>query len=635
MCGICGVVNTDGAPVSASVLRAMTDTLRHRGPEASRVHVDETVPGVGLGHTRLRILDLREVADQPMASDDGSVLLTFNGEIYNHRELRETLRAGGATFRTTSDTEVLLRLYESKGAAAVSEIDGMFAFAVWDARRARLVLGRDRAGKKPLYYATTARLFAFASEIKALLKHPELSPDIDTAALPQFFLYGYAPSPLTLYRGIRQVPPGHVLVVGTDGRLTLSQYWDVPLEAPESGAEWTEEAAAAELRRRLAAAVERRLIADVPLGAFLSGGLDSSVVVALMAGQGGEPVRTFSIGFADAPAYDETGYAEAVARKFGTRHTTFVVEPSAVELIERLVWHHDGPFADSSAVPTYLLASLARQHVTVALNGDGGDELFAGYLRFYAALVAERVPSWAWRLAARAAALLPDVGTHRSPLRRLKRFAGSAALPFARRLTRWAGVFYEDLSRLLPHAVDGFEPAGLEALLARSRHVSDLNRLLYLNFKTYLLDDLLVKMDRCSMAHALEARSPFLDTAVVEFAFRLPDRFRLRGRQTKYLLRRAFADLLPPEILTRGKMGFGVPLQQWFRSDLRDYLGDHLLASLPRLASYVDHRYVRRLCEEHVAGAADHSHRLWTLLTFEVWLRELPAWAAVSDPVPG
>jgi asparagine synthase (glutamine-hydrolysing) len=628
-------MNTDGGPVSASVLRAMTDTLRHRGPEAAGVYIDDAVPAVGLGHTRLRILDLREVADQPMASDDGSILLTFNGEIYNHRALRTDLQVGGATFRTTSDTEVFLRLYESKGMAAVSQIDGMFAFAFWDGRRRQLVLGRDRAGKKPLYYATTPRLFTFASEIKALLKHPELPPDIDTVALPQFFLYGYAPSPMTLYRGIRQVPPGHVLVVGTDGRLALTQYWDVPLDAPGNGGQWTEETAVAELRQRLTAAVERRLIADVPLGAFLSGGLDSSVVVALMARLAPEPVRTFSIGFAHAPAYDETAYAEAVARKFQTRHTTFVVEPSAVELIERLVWHHDGPFADSSAVPTYLLASLARQHVTVALNGDGGDELFAGYLRFYAALVAERVPSWAWPLLARAAALLPDVGTRRSPLRRLKRFVGSAALPLAHRLTRWAGVFYEDLPRLMPHVVNDVHPAGLEALVARTRHVSDLNRLLYVNFKTYLLDDLLVKMDRCSMAHALETRSPFLDTAVVEFAFRLPDRFRLRGHQTKYLVRRAFADLLPADILTRGKMGFGVPLRQWFRSDLRDYLGDHLLAPQPRLASYVDHGYVRRLCEEHVGGSADHSHRLWTLLTFEVWLRELPAWAAVSDPVLG
>src|SRR5437867_10662993 len=301
MCGICGVVNTDGAPVSASVLRAMTDTLRHRGPEAAGVYIDATVPGVGLGHTRLRILDLREVADQPMATDDGSVVLTFNGEIYNHRELRKTLQAGGATFRTTSDTEVFLRLYESKGTAAVSEIDGMFAFALWDARRSRLVLGRDRAGKKPLYYATTSRLFAFASEIKALLRHPELAPEVDTATLPAFFLYGYAPCPATLYRGLRQLPPGHVLTVTPAGDLRLAEYWDVPLRTAAKSPPLTEEAAIAEVRRLLTAAVERRLVADVPLGAFLSGGVDSSIVVGLMSRLRREPIRTFSIGFAGDP----------------------------------------------------------------------------------------------------------------------------------------------------------------------------------------------------------------------------------------------------------------------------------------------------------------------------------------------
>lgn len=633
MCGICGLVNFDGAPASPPLVRAMAATLAHRGPEATGVYVDPCCPAVGLGHTRLRIIDLRVEADQPMASDDGRVQVTFNGEIYNHRELRRQLESEGCRFCTTSDTEVLLRLYERHGHRAVPEIDGMFAFAIWDERERCLLLGRDRVGKKPLYYATSPRSFVFASEIKALLQHPDVDGAVDCDVLPTFFLYGYVPCPATMYRSIRQLPPGHLLAVTTTGKTNLAEYWDVPLPSRREVAPISEAEAVAEVRRVLTDAVRRRLIADVPLGAFLSGGIDSSIVVGLMSGLTREPVRTFSIGFTGDPAFDETHYAEIVARRFGTVHTKFIVEPSAVDLIERLVWHHDGPFADSSAVPTYVLSRLTRQHVTVALNGDGGDELFAGYLRFYATLLSERLPGWLRAGVRGGARLLPEIGSHRSPVRRLKKFAGSLALPFGDRFTRWIGVFYEDLPRLLPD-VDGRRPAGLVALdgyLERARGATDLNRLLYLNFKTYLLDDLLVKMDRCAMAHALEGRSPFLDTALVELAFRLPDRFRLRGRQTKWILRRAFADLLPAEILTRGKMGFGVPLQKWFRTELREYLADHLLAPGARLADYVDVRYVRRLCEDHVAGRADHSHRLWTLLTFELWLRALPAWS--SAPV--
>ncbi len=637
MCGICGVLNLDGAPASGTLLRHMAEALGHRGPEASGVYLDPEHSSAGLGHTRLRILDLRALADQPMASDDGRIQLTLNGEIYNYRELRRDLEAAGHRFRTMSDTEVVLRLYEMQGVHAISQIDGMFAFALWDSRRRALILVRDRAGKKPLYYAHTPQLFAFASEIKALLRHPDIPAEVDTEAIPAFFLYGYASSPTTLYRGIRQVPPGHVLTATSDGRVRLNEYWDVPVGLAHERTPWTEQLAISEVRRLLTDAVERRLIADVPLGAFLSGGLDSSIVVALMARLKREPVRTFSIGFAGAPAFDETRYAALVAKKFNTVHTEFLVEPSAVELIDRLVWHHDGPFADSSAVPTYVLSRLTREHVTVALNGDGGDELFAGYLRFYASLLSERVPNWLRSSVRKAGALLPDTGTHRNPLRRFKKFSGSLTLPFADRFTRWTGVFFEDLPRLMPGA-HGALPRALEAIgvhLERARDASDLDRLLYLNFKTYLLDDLLVKMDRCAMAHALEARSPFLDTALVEFAFGLPDDLRLRGRQTKYLLRRAFADILPAEILTRGKMGFGVPLQTWFRRDLREYLADHLLAPGARLRDHVDGSYVRTLCEEHLAGRSDHAHRLWTLLTFEIWLRALPSWVAAPEPVAG
>ena len=629
MCGIAGLVHWDGRRVDEDALARMTATLAHRGPEGQGVDVFEAGRmRVGLAHTRLKIIDLSEAAAQPMANEDGSVQVTFNGEIYNYRELRASLQARGVAFRTASDTEAILRLYEAEGSRAVMGLDGMFAFALWDARRRALLIARDRAGKKPLFYAAIPGGFAFASEVKALLQHPDLEAEIDVEMLPAFFLYGYVPTPSTLYQGIRKLPPGHILEVDESGKLRIEPYWDLPVTAPERVTPVSEHEAAARVRELMTEAVRRRLVADVPLGAFLSGGIDSTIVVGLMSQLMPEPVRTFSIGFAADPRFDERAYARLAARRYGTKHTEFVVEPSAVDLVERLVWHHDGPFADSSAIPTYLLSRLTRQHVTVALNGDGGDELFAGYLRFYAALLAEHVPGWLRAGAHRLLDGLPEWGGHRSSITRLQKFAGSATLPFVERYTRWISVFYEDLSALMPGSQTPREVpqplALLEPHLRRCQDATPLSRLLYLNFKTYLLDDLLVKMDRSSMAHALEARSPFLDTALMEYAAGLPDRLKLSRGRTKVILRRAFRDLVPPEILRRGKMGFGVPLRAWFTGELRDYLRDLLLGPDARLRAYVDQGYLRRLCEAYLGGQADHSHRLWTLLTFEVWLRGLP-----------
>jgi len=634
MCGILGIVERRGGPVEREQLRAMTEALSHRGPDGQGIERMEAGGlHVGLGHARLRIIDLSDAAAQPMANDDGSVWIVFNGEIYNFRALRASLETRGVRFRTASDTEVILRLYEVEGAACVGRLEGMFAWAIWDGRNRRLLLARDRVGKKPLFYHATPERFAFASEIKALLQDPGIPAQVNEEALAPFFLHGYVPTPETLYRGIRQLPPGHWLQLGAEGTLRTEPYWDVPLAEGVSGRPPSEQEAALRVRALLTAAVRRRLAADVPVGAFLSGGMDSSIVVGLMSRLQGSPVRTFSIGFAGDPQFDETAYARLVARQFGTTHTEFIVEPKAVELIERLVWHYDGPFADSSAIPTYLLAQLTRRHVTVALNGDGGDELFAGYLRFYATLLSERVPLWARRVARGISAGLPEWGGHRGLLRRLKKFTGSAALPFHERLSRWVAVFYDDLPRLLPDppsaaagAGNGHAPAPLAALapyIARSAAASPLTQLLYVNLKTYLLDDLLVKMDRCAMAHALEARSPFLDRELLEYVFTLPDGMKLRWGRTKVVLRQAFADLLPTEILRRGKMGFGVPLERWFRRELRDFLQDLLLAPDARLRQHVNHRYVQQLCQAHLVGGVDHSSRLWTLLTFEVWLRNL------------
>lgn len=632
MCGIVGVIRFDGQAINPEVLGQMTTALAHRGPDGQGLcHPSADSASVGLGHARLKIIDLSDAAGQPMSNEDGSLWVVFNGEIYNFRELRASLKSQGYQFRTSSDTEVLLRIYEREGERCLNKLDGMFAFAVWDARQRRLVLARDRVGKKPLFYYSSPTMFAFASEIKALLRHPEIVPEVACEALGPFFLYGYVPTPGTFYHGISQLPPGYLLRVDFTGEVRTEEYWDVPLSLSSSSCAPSEAEAMARVRELTEGAVRRRLITDVPLGAFLSGGIDSSIVVGLMSRFMPEPVRTFSIGFSGDPHFDETSYARLAARHFGSVHTEFVVRPSAVELVDRLVWHHDGPFADSSAIPTYLLAQLTREHVTVALTGDGGDELFAGYLRFYATLISERVPRVIRQAARRFLCRLPEWGNYRGVFRRVQKFASSAALPFEERFTRWIAVFYEDLPRLLPsfhEAGNGYAPqplAILEPYLRRCGTSSALTRLLYVNLKTYLLDDLLVKMDRCSMAHGLETRSPFLDRELLEYVFGLPDHMKLRWGGTKMILRRAFADLLPPQIVRRGKMGFGVPLRKWFASDLREFVQDFVMTPHARLRQYVDQRYVQQLWQEHLSGYADHSNRVWTLLTFEVWLRQLKA----------
>ena len=632
MCGICGVVRS-GRLIDAAGLGRMTHVLAHRGPDGGGTRILPMGADLqaGLGHRRLRIIDLSESADQPMTNEDGSVWVVFNGEIYNFEALRIELIAKGHTFRTQSDTEVIVHLYEQEGTGFLRRLDGMFALAVWDQARKLLVLGRDRAGKKPLFYARLADGIVFASEIKALFQYPGLEPAIDTAQLEAFFLWGYVPNPDTFYRGVKALAPGHSLLFERGKSLIVRPYWDVPLGRPQH----IDDSSAIEgFRERLTEAVRRRLVADVPLGAFLSGGLDSSVVVALMSRLSPEPIRTFSIGFSGDPHFDERHYARLVAECFHTRHTEFVVEPSAIDLIEDLVWHHDGPFADSSAIPTYLLSRLTREHVTVALNGDGGDELLAGYLRFAAALWAERVPGVV-RAGLRAGlGTLPDHGGPRTAYRRLLKFARSASLPFLERFTRWNAVFYEDLPRLIPQVSAARVPAPVSHarhFVESARGTTTLNRLLYLNFKTYLLDDLLVKMDRSAMAHGLETRSPFLDTELIEFVFSLPDRLKLRGLTTKWLLREAFRDLLPPAVRTRGKMGFGVPLQKWFAADLKDYVRDLLLSPNARLRAYLNSDYIGRLIEEHASGRVDNGHRLWTLLTFEVWLQSFDRLRASAE----
>jgi asparagine synthase (glutamine-hydrolysing) len=636
MCGLCGEVRFDGGPVEPAGVIAMRDQMPHRGPDASGLHISPRA-SAGLGFRRLKIVDLSEAANQPLPNEDGTVHVVFNGEIYNFRELRESLLSRGHRFRSRTDTEVIVHLYEEYGEACIDKLDGMFAIAIWDDRNQRLVLARDRAGKKPLFYLNDGKHVVFASEIKAFFGRQDLDLTIDTQAIPYFFVYGYVPCPNTFYRNVRQIEPGTVVTVERDGTMSSRNYWrlEYPIEGTIPRENFERAAVKTKLRALMTSAVERRLMADVPLGAFLSGGVDSTIVVGLMSQLLDRPVKTFSIGFKDSPEYDETSFARLAARRFKTEHTEFVVEAGAFDLIEKLVWHHDGPFGDSSAVPTYIVSQLTRQQVTVVLTGDGGDELFAGYLRFYAALAAERTPA-PLRSALRSVShRLPAGGTARHLLSRIQRFATASSLPLHERITWWSSIFYEDIDELLtPELRRSLEPIDRLRYLRRFQSSLDgrstLSQLLAINFNTYLVDDLLVKTDRCTMANSLEARCPFLDTALMEYAASLPDAMKLTRGRTKVILREAFDDLVPAEIQRRGKMGFGVPFGAWFRGALREPLHDLLLAPDARYQEYLSAAYVHRAVKRHDAGEADLGLPLWTLLCFETWLRSLPRWTSHS-----
>jgi asparagine synthase (glutamine-hydrolysing) len=632
MCGITGELSFDvSRPVSLDEVGAMTATLEHRGPDHGATY-RSTDGCLGFGFRRLSIIDLRSAANQPIGNEDGSVQLVFNGEIYNYRELRQTLVANGHVFRSNADSEVIVHLFEERGDRAIDALDGMFALAIWDARAATLTLARDRAGKKPLFVYSDGARVAFASEIKALLAHPALDIGVDDTAVPSYFLYGFVPHPQTFYRQVTHLEPGTVAVIDRSGRRVDRRYWQLTFPTVERQRRDppTRAAAARRVGELVTAAVERRLMSDVPLGAFLSGGIDSTIVVGIMSRLLPEPVRTFSIGFEGDAAFDETAAARETARHFGTTHTEFRVNPSAIDLMDRLVYHHDGPFADSSAIPTYLVSSLTRQHVTVALTGDGGDEVFAGYLRFGAAIRADRVPAWAGDVAAAALSRLPTPPNERHWITRGRRFARFMRLPLDDRLTAWTGVFFDELGELLDPALAArIGPIDYRRhlrCLAGVDDVSPLSRVLATNFHSYLHDDLLVKADRMSMAASLEARAPFLDRALIEYVATLPDDYKLRGRTTKAILREAFADLVPEPVKRRGKKGFGVPLDAWFRGGLRDYAHDHLMAPSARLRGYLSPAFVGRLLDAHASGQVNHGHRIWTLLTFERWLQLLPTW---------
>ena len=623
MCGLAGILSFDGAPIARETLVRMADSLRHRGPDAAGFHEDAAAaPAVGLAHRRLSVIDLSAAADHPVASEDGSVQVLLNGEIYNFRELRRPLEERHR-FRSQGDTEVIAHLYEERGDDTFAALDGMFAVALWDARRRRLVLARDAFGKKPLYYWADARRLVFGSEIKALLA-AGVPAEMAEEHLAEYLGFGYVPTPATLFRGIRKLPPASFIVADVNGVGEPKEYWDVRFPPVGGARDISAHDAREAVRALLTEAVRKRLVADVPLGLLLSGGLDSSVVAALMARLVPGRLKTFTVGFEGHSSYDERAHAETVARHVGAEHHASVVRPQAAELVETLLHHHDEPFGDSSALPTYLVAQEARRHVTVALNGDGGDETFAGYDRFHAALLAERIPMAVRRLLSLGVRALPAGADFHGKLRRLHRFARKAVLPLDERLYAWSTFF--DLPELRSLGVDGVVRdervlSSVRSALARCPDTSVLSRFLYLNFRTYLVDDLLPKMDRMTMAHALEGRSPFLDRALVEYVATLPDEYKRRGGRGKVILKELASDLLPADILRRPKQGFGVPLGDWFRQELRPMVDDTLLSS-PRLARWLRPERVRALRDEHISRRADRGHQLWTLLTLELWLRK-------------
>ena len=624
MCGIFGAVfTTPGQRVDT--VKAL-QALRHRGPDS---HGTFQEGDTTLAHARLAILDLSEGGRQPMSSADGRCVVVFNGEIYNHHELRRELEARGARFRSRSDTEVIVEGYRLAGEAFLERLDGMFAFAILDKVDRRLLLMRDRTGKKPLFYSWQSGSVTFASEVRALLASGVRS-EFDVAQLPILLTLGYVPAPATLYSGIRQLPPATVVTFESEKEPALRTYWTPCFDDPRLRV--SREDARREVRLLLERAVRRRMEADVPLGAFLSGGIDSTIVVGLMARSSTKAIKTFSIGFAGDARFDETAFARIASRRFGTDHTEFVVDPNSFELVDRLVEAHDGPFGDASAIPTSIVSKLTREHVTVALGGDGGDELFCGYARFLAAEAGERIPKKLLRPAALAASLVRDSGSPRSLVRRGKRLLQTLARSLPDRMLYWQSYFADDLDALLQPALQQrVNPSAATEWMGRVARGcacgSPLAKALCINFMSYLPYDLLVKADRSAMMHSLELRSPFLDTALIDYVNALPDNMKRRGFKTKWILRDAFRDLIPDPIQQRGKMGFGVPLGTWFRTGLRDHVRD-TFAPGARVYDYVRPEYVLRLLDEHEAGLNDHQHKVWLLLTLERWLRLLPSWSA-------
>ncbi|HEY2150032.1 MAG TPA: asparagine synthase (glutamine-hydrolyzing) [Vicinamibacterales bacterium] len=633
MCGIAGFVDsaagTEALPLDTcrEQVRRMCDVIRHRGPDDEGVWAQQ---GVALGMRRLSIIDLT-TGHQPIHNEDKTVWTVFNGEIYNFKELRRQLEAAGHRFYTATDTEVIVHAYEEWGTEAIGRLRGMFGLAIWDSNTRSLLVARDRIGIKPMYYATDRGRLYFGSELKSLLEVPGLSRDLDLEALDHYLSFLYTPRDQSIFTSISKLPPGHLLT-WRGGRIVVEQYWQLPAAETYEGSEAD---AVHELRDVLTGAVRSHLMSDVPLGAFLSGGIDSSLVVGLMAEASSTPVNTFSIGF-DEPAFDELGPARRVAKHFGTCHHELVVKPDAIAILDTLIAHFDEPFADSSAIPTWYVSQLARQHVTVVLSGDGGDELFGGYDRYLpnprVATVDRYSSGPLRRVAALAAKRLPDGVRGKNFLRHIGRDQRGRYLDAIRFFgaDERPGLLSADVQRRL-------RSADAEGRLGRHfdrfGELPWASQMMRFDAETYLPEDVLTKVDRMSMAHSIESRVPLLDNEVIAFACALPASMKIRQSRRKHILKEVAASLLPADILDRPKQGFGVPLDSWFRGNLRGLFSDTLLSRRTLQRGYFEPSFVRRLVAEHLAGTRDHSLRLWQLVVFERWHQQYVD-RTIGNPLP-
>jgi asparagine synthase (glutamine-hydrolysing) len=618
MCGICGIFEFhQRREIPAEVVRRMTDTIIHRGPDDEGIFLGS---GIGLGFRRLSIIDVAG-GHQPISNEDGSVWVMLNGEIYNYAELHQELVIRGHRFSTRSDTETIVHLYEEYGEECFARLRGMFAIALWDSRSRQLVLARDRVGKKPLFYAADSNRLLFGSELKCLLAGDSLSRDIDLQALSDYFSLGYVPAPKTIYRAAKKLLPGHYLVASAS-KVRVERYWDLSFGQVEqrSEGEWCEI-----LRHQLCEATRMRLMSEVPLGAFLSGGVDSSSIVAMMAKIMRRPVTTCSIGFEE-QEFDESGYARKIAEQFHTDHHEQIVRPNALEVLNKLVWHYDEPFADSSAIPTYYVSQVARRYVTVALGGDGGDESFAGYRRYYFDRVENQMRGFI--PAPLRSAIFGPLGRSYPALAWAPRFLRAKATFQSLARSPLAGYF-NSVSIFRPgekpnlftqdfcRALDGYDSMGvLQQYYDRVDTPDLLSRIQYVDIKTYLTDDILAKVDRASMAVSLEVRAPLLDHKLMETIAAIPSSLKLVGREGKYIFKKAMAPILKSEILGRKKQGFAVPLDRWFREDLRDLAHDALFSSDDGI---LDRSFLKKIWEQHQKHQYDRSAHLWSVLMFRKW----------------
>lgn len=620
MCGICGIFNfSSEQPVDGETLKRMCNAMVHRGPDDEGFFVERNI---GLGMRRLSIIDL-STGNQPISNEDGSVWIVFNGEIYNHLILRKELQSKGHKFSTNTDIEAIVHAYEEYGEDCVNKLRGMFAFAIWDKSKRKLFLARDRIGIKPLYYYLDDKRLIFGSELKVILEHPAIPRDLDFEALDDFLTFEYIPAPLTVFKKIKKLPQAHTLSV-ENGKSSINEYWKLHFKEVKR----TEEETCYELYEILKEAVKMRLMSDVPLGAFLSGGIDSSTVVGLMSEVMDRPVKTFSIGFDD-PSYNELNYAKTVAKHFGTDHTELIIKPDIIGWVDRLIKYLDEPFGDFSIFPTFLVSELARKHVTVTLSGDGGDELFAGY-EYYIADKMEhhyrKLPGiFREKLIPSIVGSIPPSSQKKGLINKIKRFVEGTHHPDRLRHFRWAKFYTEEEKSFLYSEEVKKELEGVDTYLPFTKYLTESNGADYLgqelfsDIKTYLCDDILVKVDRMSMANSLEARVPFLDHKFVEFVATIPSGMKLNGFESKYILKKSMLRILPKEILYRDKQGFSIPIKNWLKNELKPLMENVLSPQRIKREGFFNPDYIDRLKAEHLKGVENHSHRLWALMVFGIW----------------